>query len=98
MARHLFQYDSWNPPLGLYVADPSKLPPLSAQIDRPIRADNAGLQWTDHHRLPDTVDNTGAAHRREMLREKASNHQVTQPIRVIGQENNNVYFADGSAV
>jgi hypothetical protein len=30
MARHVFQYDRWNPPIGLYISDPYALDPLEA--------------------------------------------------------------------
>eukprot|EP01037_Dinobryon_pediforme_P048103 gene48103-62853_t len=57
MARHVFQYERISPPLGLFLGDPSALPPLgdapgqvasisSAGGERPLRADTAGLIWT----------------------------------------------------
>lgn len=35
MARHVFQYDVWEPSLGLYIGDPSTLPPLEIDYRRP---------------------------------------------------------------
>ncbi len=35
MARHVFQYPRWHPPLGLFMQDPTRLPPLEALVDRP---------------------------------------------------------------
>lgn len=62
MARHVFQYDAWDPPIGLFIGDPTKLPPLTSEVNdqRPTRADQAGLAWIDNgHRLTGTVDNSG---------------------------------------
>jgi Cys-rich protein (TIGR01571 family) len=43
LARHVFQYDKWEPQIGLFQGDPSGLPPLEAVVHRPDRADQAGL-------------------------------------------------------
>lgn len=54
MARHVFQYDHMDAPLGLYFSDPSILPPLRPTaeqqeqaiggiFERPAVADLAGL-------------------------------------------------------
>eukprot|EP01037_Dinobryon_pediforme_P029887 gene29887-33724_t len=69
MARHVFQYERISPPLGLFLGDPSALPPLgdapgqvasisSAGGERPLRADTAGLIWTVDGRHPEAKDNT----------------------------------------
>eukprot|EP01036_Dinobryon_divergens_P025319 gene25319-33850_t len=79
MARHVFQYPVISPPLGLFLGDPSSLPPLGSGADqvaavdaagarRPPRADTAGLIWTVDGRHPNARDNSGAAHRQEELR------------------------------
>lgn len=51
MARHVFQYDRWDPAIGCFCCDPTILPPLEASLDRPIIADEAGLAWTDNRNL-----------------------------------------------
>jgi hypothetical protein len=43
MARHVFQYDRWDPQIGCFLGDPFKLAPLEACLDRPAIADEAGL-------------------------------------------------------
>eukprot|EP01035_Chromulina_nebulosa_P021913 gene21913-28372_t len=72
LARHVFQYDRWDPPIGFYLRDPSLLPPLlpAGSITRPEIADTAGLQWLDNRAIPGTRDNTGLAHRREIMNEQ----------------------------
>jgi hypothetical protein len=35
MARHVFQYDRWNPPIGMYISDPYALDPLERVESRP---------------------------------------------------------------
>lgn len=87
MARHVFQYDKMDTDVGLYMSDPSALPPLrpteeqasgaqQGAFERPAIADEAGLQ---RHRGPHP--NSGAAHRQqaierrqreEMLRDSAT--------------------------
>jgi hypothetical protein len=77
MARHVFQYDRMDPKLGLFLGDPSLVPPLppldeeQGAYERPIRADEAGLTWQRDERHPDGRDNRGIAHRQEdMLRQQ----------------------------
>lgn len=80
MARHVFQYDKMDTKLGLFVSDPSTLPPLrptdvetgngGAPYERPARADTAGLTWTYDGRHPEAKDNTGAAHRQQEIYER----------------------------
>eukprot|EP00597_Dinobryon_sp_UTEXLB2267_P000167 CAMPEP_0170057082 /NCGR_PEP_ID=MMETSP0019_2-20121128/228_1 /TAXON_ID=98059 /ORGANISM="Dinobryon sp., Strain UTEXLB2267" /LENGTH=153 /DNA_ID=CAMNT_0010261713 /DNA_START=422 /DNA_END=883 /DNA_ORIENTATION=- len=84
MARHVFQYEHMDTSLGLFVGDPSSLPPLrdpprdqesgnassDTVFERPVRADTAGLIWTVNAPHPDVRDNRGAAHRQEELRER----------------------------
>ena len=76
MARHVFQYDHMDTKLGMFVSDPSILPPLrptveqaqqGANFERPREADEAGLAWSDDRRIPGQDRNTGAAHRQQML-------------------------------
>lgn len=73
MARHVFQYDKMDTQLGLFMGDPSALPPLrpteqqaigtqNGAFERPALADEAGL---DHRRGPH--HNSGAAHRQEAI-------------------------------
>lgn len=61
MARHVFQYDRWDPKIGCFLWDPTILPPLECQIDRPALADEAGLAWVSNTRLPNHVDRSGRA-------------------------------------
>ena len=61
MARHVFQYDRWQPSIGLFLADPTSLPPLIESDVRPALADEAGLQY----RPEDVRDFSGRAARRE---------------------------------
>lgn len=77
MARHVFQYDKMDTDVGLYLGDPSALPPLrptpeqaaasasnpSGAFERPPQADNAGL----HSGRQQGRSNTGAAHRQEAI-------------------------------
>ena len=35
MARHVFQYERWNPPIGMYIHDPYALDPLEVMETRP---------------------------------------------------------------
>lgn len=85
MMRHLFQYDTLDTPLGLYMSDPSSLPPLRPTptdeeasiagmgggiVSRPARADTAGLFWQYDTRHPDRSDQSGTAHRQEELRRR----------------------------
>ena len=63
MARHVFQYRQWHPPLGFYIKDPYSLPPLCDQPNRYQMADRAGLVWLENSKLPTTVVNQGSAHR-----------------------------------
>jgi hypothetical protein len=35
MARHVFQYDRWSPRIGLFLGDPTVLPPLINDVRRP---------------------------------------------------------------
>ena len=78
MSRHIFQYNRWNPSIGLFIGDPTKLPPLEAVIDRPVLADEAGLAWTDNRRLPGAIDYSGAAARRDMLANGTSQSNGTK--------------------
>jgi len=51
MARHVFQYDQWDPKIGaLYCGDPAELPPLTNDVNRPPEADEAGLVNVDNFR------------------------------------------------
>mmetsp|Transcript_16774 Transcript_16774/g.25207 ORF Transcript_16774/g.25207 Transcript_16774/m.25207 type:complete len:304 (+) Transcript_16774:54-965(+) len=52
MARHVFQYQRWDPEIGLFLGDPSTLPPLEGDFRRPPEADNAGLAWINDTPLP----------------------------------------------
>jgi len=85
MARHVFQYPRMDRELGLFVGDPSILPPLpptdeeqqqiamGTEFQRPVRADRAGLAWLEGGHHPDVADNTGRAHRQEeILRQQQS--------------------------
>eukprot|EP01032_Pedospumella_encystans_P008201 gene8201-9761_t len=75
MARHVFQYDHMDAPLGLYFSDPTALPPLrptaeqhasssghNGAFERPVIADQAGLG-----RNQPRNQNTGAAHRQQAI-------------------------------
>lgn len=63
MARHVFQYDRWEPSIPLfYIGDPHKLPPLENIMARPDRADNAGLIY-DGRLHQTSSEYTGAANR-----------------------------------
>ncbi len=76
MARHVFQYDKMDTELGLFMGDPSTLPPLrptpeqeraaqgtaTGAFERPALADEAGL-----HRERHGDANTGAQHRQEAI-------------------------------
>lgn len=79
MARHVFQYERMDEPVGLFAADPSLLPPLDPlphqleeghAFSRPLRADTAGLAWVYDGRHPQARDNTGRAHREEAIRQQ----------------------------
>jgi len=67
MLRHVFQYDKMDTPPGLFLGDPSSLPPLRAspeqleggQFERPRTADEAGLSWTDDRPYDGSTRNTG---------------------------------------
>lgn len=63
MARHVFQYDRWNPKIPIfYIGDPHKLPPLDNLLARPNRADDAGLTYDGRlHQV--SSEYTGAANR-----------------------------------
>lgn len=50
LARHVFQYDRWEPKISLLQGDPSVLPPLEAVVHRPVRADQAGLSIMSNRR------------------------------------------------
>jgi hypothetical protein len=75
MARHVFQYDKMDTELGLFLGDPSALPPLrptpeqtaaggaDGTFERPATADTAGL----HHDRERERMNTGAAHRQQAI-------------------------------
>lgn len=52
MARHVFQYDRWDPEIGIFAGDPYTLPPLEDDFRRPVEADNAGMVWTDSRPHP----------------------------------------------
>lgn len=109
MARHVFQYNRWDPPIGFYYQDPSALAPLEPLdinniMDRPFRADEAGLAWTDSRRLPGARDNTGAAHR-PRRDDDDDGHTAGAPIRAQAVVNTNInsinapiYRSDGSRV
>ena len=75
MARHVFQYDHMDAPLGLYFSDPTALPPLrptaeqhasssghNGAFERPAVADQAGLGRNQQRN-----QNTGAAHRQQAI-------------------------------
>ena len=91
MARHVFQYDKMDTKLGLFVSDPSTLPPLrptdietghgtGTPYERPARADTAGLTWTYDGAHPDARDNTGAAHRQQEIYERQQAQMRAQHI------------------
>ena len=44
MARHVFQYETISPPLGLFMGDPSSLPPLGSGAGQVAAADAAGAR------------------------------------------------------
>lgn len=73
MARHVFQYDRMDRPLGLFLGDPYHLPPLppldeeimgGTNFERPLRADEAGLGIYEQENLR---RHTGAAHRQQEI-------------------------------
>jgi hypothetical protein len=80
MARHVFQYERMDTQLGLFLGDPSALPPLrpteeqqrlaaaapGGVFERPALADEAGL--LRHTRGAGM--NTGRAHRQQLLEER----------------------------
>ena len=75
MMRHVFQYHRMENKLGLFLGDPSLIPPLPPTDEetgnggfvRPNRADEAGLTWTNDSYHPNIRDNRGAAHRQEEI-------------------------------
>jgi hypothetical protein len=84
MARHVFQYDKMDTEVGLFLGDPSTLPPLrptpeqaaaggaDGSFERPVTADTAGLNnSTAHGRL-----NTGAAHRQQAIERRQREEMV----------------------
>ena len=77
MARHVFQYDRWNPPLTFFYKDPYALPALEECRQRPLIADEAGILWTDDRSHPDAEVHTGAADREREIRRQASYHNNT---------------------
>lgn len=86
MARHVFQYERMDPKLGLFLGDPSIIPPLppldeehGGNFERPARADQAGLVWTYDQPHPDVRDNRGAAHRQEEILERQRNQMLNNP-------------------
>lgn len=48
MARHVFQYDRWDPPIGIFPTDPYSLDALEALPQRPVLPDYAALSWITH--------------------------------------------------
>jgi len=82
MARHVFQYDRMDTKLGLFLGDPSSLPPLpptdeelaQGEFRRPRRADRAGLAWLESGHHPNVRDNSGAAHRQEEILRQQQQH------------------------
>jgi hypothetical protein len=80
MARHVFQYERMDTQLGLFLGDPSALPPLrpteeqqrlaaaapGGVFERPALADEAGLLRHAHG----AGMNTGRAHRQQLLEER----------------------------
>ena len=95
MARHVLQYDRWDPKIGCFLRDPSILAPLEASEEgiRPDIADEAGLAWTDNRRLPSAGPaNTGAAHRQQML----APPQFSSPL-VAGRSNNSSVMSQPAA-
>jgi len=59
VARHVFQYDRWDPKISLLQGDPSSLPPLEAVVHRPTRADQAGLSTMSNRLQPDAPHAAG---------------------------------------
>lgn len=87
MARHVFQYDRMDTKLGLFLSDPTVLPPLrpleeeQGEFKRPERADTAGLLWLYDNPHPEVRDNRGGSHRQEeMLARQQQQLQYTGPI------------------
>jgi hypothetical protein len=92
MARHVFQYDRMDPKPGMFLGDPSLLPPLpptdeeiassGGEFQRPRRADRAGLYWLESGHHPDIRENTGRAHRQEeILRQQQHTMASAQVVR-----------------
>ena len=63
MARHVFQYDRWEPSIGMFMGDPYTLPPLENDFRRPPEADEAGLLWTDNRPHPNGAHALGRNNR-----------------------------------
>lgn len=120
MARHVFQYERMDTQLGLFLGDPSTLPPLrptEAEIavsaerggnitgsERPRRADEAGLSWTHDGAHPDAPNNTGAAHRQQMLQQRQQQQLIAESVgnpavatARATPSNNTIYNRDGSS-
>ena len=80
MARHVFQYDKMDSELGLFLGDPSSLPPLRPTLEQQQQQQQGGggggssgaferPQIADEAGLIDrnVSMNTGAAHRQQAL-------------------------------
>lgn len=79
MARHVFQYDHMDAPVGLYFSDPTALPPLRPTTEQQqLAAASSGLHSGAFERpaLADEAglgrnqprnQNTGAAHRQQAI-------------------------------
>jgi len=90
MARHVFQYDRMDTKLGLFLSDPSALPPLpplgeggsggDGTFQRPRIADEAGLAWANDNPLPGTTgrENTGAAHRQQEMEQRQRDQLIRE--------------------
>lgn len=118
MARHVFQYERMDTNIGLFFGDPATLPPLRplpterGEFERPTRADEAGLTWTNNLPHPDIQSQRGMDHRQddllerqrlqlmnenENLRRTAAN-SPSLPAAEAALSSTNTYRADGSQV
>ncbi len=99
MARHVFQYESWNPSLPLFAGDPSRLPPLAAVIERPARADQAGLSVLPIQHSSTPVNDTHHDNYYRYTPPSTANPYTITPVAVVASPYpEDVYRADGSKI
>lgn len=102
MARHVFQYERMDSPVGCFLGDPYHLPPLpptdeelanGGNYERPLRADEAGLGVHDQEAMR---RHTGAAHRQQEIlqQQRQQVFRSSQPPVLVAA----TPIADGSAV